>query len=163
MCIHFIATLCHIVCSAAPTTDDKDLQTESALIDEIANISEAPTDENISTNFVSYDDDEQDVRHLSIPEDVPDEPEHIALEDLEIPLLPMPDENNDSSDMPTITPRIIGGTNARLGEFKGAISVQTRIGGFHFCGGTIIDAYHVLTAAHCLANDDLVVRLPNDV
>lgn len=84
-------------------------------------------------------------------------------QDLEIPHLPMPDETNDSSDMPTFTPRIVGGTNARLGEFKGAISVQTRISGFHFCGGTIIDAYHVITAAHCMANVDLVVQSPNDV
>lgn len=119
---------------------------------------------NISTDPVSYDDDEPDVRHLSIPEDVADEPENIALEeDLEVPHLPMPDEDDEVSDMPSITPRIIGGTNARLGEFKGSISVQTRIGGFHFCGGTLIDAYHVLTAAHCLANIDLDVRSPDDV
>lgn len=152
------------MCSTAPATNDEELQTESAATNETANITESPTDEDISTTPVFYDDDEPDVRHLSIPEDVPDEPENIALEeDLEIPHLPMPDEEIDDSDLPTITPRIIGGTNARLGEFKGSISVQTRVGRFHFCGGTIIDAYHVLTAAHCLADDDRVVRSPNDV
>lgn len=150
--------------SAAPTSDDEELQTTSASTDETDNNTEAPTDEDISTDPVFYDDDETDVRHLSIPEDVPDEPDGIPLEEeQEIPHLPMPDENYDPSDMPTITPRIIGGTNARLGEFKGSISVQTRMGAFHFCGGTIIDAYHVITAAHCLANNELVVRSPNDV
>lgn len=153
----------HKVCSAAPT-DDEDLQTESAFTEETANITDTKTDDDILSYPISNDDYEPDVRHLSIPEDVPDEPENFALEeDLEIPLLPMPDENTDNSDMPTITPRIIGGTNARLGEFKGSISVQTRIGGFHFCGGTIINAYHVITAAHCLANNELEVRSQNDV
>lgn len=42
-------------------------------------------------------------------------------------------------------PRIIGGTRARFGEFPGKVSVQT-VRGFHFCGGTLINQFNVLTA-----------------
>lgn len=49
-------------------------------------------------------------------------------------------------------PRIIGGTDARLGEFIGKVSLQTRRG-THLCGGTLVNMNHVLTAAHCVADD----------
>uniref|UniRef100_A0A7G3AZY4 limulus clotting factor C n=1 Tax=Lutzomyia longipalpis TaxID=7200 RepID=A0A7G3AZY4_LUTLO len=48
-------------------------------------------------------------------------------------------------------PRIIGGTPAVMGEFPGKVSLQTRMGS-HFCGGTLIDLTHVLTAAHCVTD-----------
>ena len=43
--------------------------------------------------------------------------------------------------------RIVGGWEARLNEFPYQISVQWR--GSHVCGGSLLDRYHVLTAAHC--------------
>lgn len=44
--------------------------------------------------------------------------------------------------------RIIGGTDAQQGDWPWMVSLQTSSG--HFCGGTLIDAYWVLTAAHCV-------------
>ena len=41
-----------------------------------------------------------------------------------------------------------GGTNAQAGEFPYQVSLQQN--GGHFCGGSLISATHVLTAAHCI-------------
>ncbi|XP_049947645.1 trypsin-like [Schistocerca serialis cubense] len=50
--------------------------------------------------------------------------------------------------------RIVGGRNATIQEFPYQVSLQRKYaigdGGSHFCGGSIIDARHVLTAGHCL-------------
>ncbi|CAF1267162.1 unnamed protein product [Adineta ricciae] len=56
--------------------------------------------------------------------------------------------------------RIVGGQEAKPHSWPWLVSLQYR--GNHFCGGTLIDAYHVLTAAHCLQdqswfNSDLTV------
>ncbi|KAF3394469.1 hypothetical protein F1880_005565 [Penicillium rolfsii] len=42
---------------------------------------------------------------------------------------------------------IVGGTQARTGEFPYQVSIQTTS---HKCGGSIIDKDHILTAAHCV-------------
>jgi trypsin len=47
---------------------------------------------------------------------------------------------------------IVGGTSASISEFPWQISFQTKAG-FHFCGGSIIDARHILTAQHCVAGE----------
>jgi trypsin len=44
---------------------------------------------------------------------------------------------------------IVGGDDARIGEFPFQVSIQYK-NGDHFCGGTLIRTNWVLTAAHCL-------------
>jgi trypsin len=43
--------------------------------------------------------------------------------------------------------RIVGGSNVTPGKYPFMVSVQ--LSGSHYCGGTLIDANWVLTAAHC--------------
>lgn len=42
---------------------------------------------------------------------------------------------------------IVGGTAAALGEFPYIVSLSTQ--GSHFCGGVLVNANTVITAAHC--------------
>ncbi|KAL1502299.1 hypothetical protein ABEB36_007465 [Hypothenemus hampei] len=44
--------------------------------------------------------------------------------------------------------KIVGGQEAGKAEFPWLVSITRR--GNHFCGGTLIDKRHVMTAAHCL-------------
>lgn len=43
---------------------------------------------------------------------------------------------------------IVGGTAAAAGEFPYIVSLQSSSGS-HFCGGALLNAYTVVTAAHC--------------
>jgi secreted trypsin-like serine protease len=47
--------------------------------------------------------------------------------------------------------RIVNGEEAQIGTWGWAASFQltSQYGGEHFCGGTIIDEQHIVTAAHC--------------
>ncbi|KAK9510820.1 hypothetical protein O3M35_005523 [Rhynocoris fuscipes] len=47
--------------------------------------------------------------------------------------------------------RVIYGYDAGKHEYPWAVSLQFKQG-FHFCGGSIISEYHVLTAAHCVVS-----------
>lgn len=44
--------------------------------------------------------------------------------------------------------KIVGGYDAKNGEFPYQVSI--RINNKHFCGGSILNQYYILTAAHCL-------------
>ncbi|XP_011504864.1 PREDICTED: chymotrypsin-2-like [Ceratosolen solmsi marchali] len=50
--------------------------------------------------------------------------------------------------------RIIGGENADIKEFPYVVSLAMLNVEKHFCGGTIISNWHILTAAHCVAERD---------
>merc|ERR1711970_545036 len=58
----------------------------------------------------------------------------------------------------SLSSRIVGGTNAVLGEAPwqvGLFFLLTDGRSFGvFCGGTIVSAYHVITAAHCTTKDE---------
>ncbi|XP_031838673.1 chymotrypsin-2-like [Nomia melanderi] len=49
-----------------------------------------------------------------------------------------------------LDPRIVNGKTAYSGQFPYQVSLQTRSTSFHFCGGSILNADYVLTAAHCV-------------
>ena len=50
-----------------------------------------------------------------------------------------------------LTPsRIIGGEEAVRYSWSMIVSIQTRSTNRHFCGGSILDDSHILTAAHCV-------------
>jgi trypsin len=53
----------------------------------------------------------------------------------------IPDWDNGSQE------DIVGGTAASAGDFPFIVSLQRS--GSHFCGGTLLNANTVLTAAHC--------------
>ena len=59
-----------------------------------------------------------------------------------------------AADEPPRETRVVGGTAVENGKYPFMVSLQydragTRPLEDHFCGGTLIDASHVLTAAHC--------------
>lgn len=45
---------------------------------------------------------------------------------------------------------VAAGIPARAGEFAAIVSVQSVGERQHICAGTLVDARHVLTAAHCI-------------
>lgn len=47
---------------------------------------------------------------------------------------------------------IVGGEDAVVGDFPYIVSLQQ--GGSHFCGGTLLNANTVMTAAHCSTGTD---------
>ena len=58
-------------------------------------------------------------------------------------------EGDDEELVDFDSDRIVGGVNTNIATVPWQVSVQTS-GGFHFCGGSIIDDEWILTAAHCV-------------
>ncbi|CAK9805102.1 TRYP7 [Anthophora plagiata] len=52
-----------------------------------------------------------------------------------------------------LDPRIVNGVNVNPGEIPYQVSLQTR--GSHFCGGSVLNANYILTAAHCVVNQNV--------
>uniref|UniRef100_A0A1A9VYR4 Lectizyme n=1 Tax=Glossina austeni TaxID=7395 RepID=A0A1A9VYR4_GLOAU len=50
-----------------------------------------------------------------------------------------------------LQPRVVNGRNANPGQFPYAVSL--RYNNIHICGGSIISANYILTAAHCLTTE----------
>ncbi|XP_023313933.1 chymotrypsin-C-like [Trichogramma pretiosum] len=52
-------------------------------------------------------------------------------------------------------PRIVEGELAGFGEFPYIVTLQRLTEGctYHICGGSILDEYHIITAAHCVTNN----------
>ncbi|XP_054728594.1 serine protease SP24D-like [Anastrepha obliqua] len=55
--------------------------------------------------------------------------------------------------------RIVGGTDANIGQFPHQVSLQ-REDGSHTCGGSIISENFILTAAHCVVVGDGIEPYP---
>lgn len=55
-----------------------------------------------------------------------------------------------SENSPTLH-RIVGGNNASISDYPWQVAVTTS-NNFQFCGGTIINEYWIVTAAHCLGS-----------
>nr|XP_020041048.1 serine protease 55 [Castor canadensis] len=49
--------------------------------------------------------------------------------------------------------RVIGGLEAEVGEFPWQVSIQAK--NEHFCGGSILSTWWILTAAHCLSSEEV--------
>jgi trypsin len=58
---------------------------------------------------------------------------------------------------PTPHEAIVGGTLAASGEFPFIVSLQRS--GSHFCGGSLLDATTVITAAHCFVDSVTNLRV----
>nr|AEI58579.1 serine protease [Eupolyphaga sinensis] len=52
------------------------------------------------------------------------------------------------SNEPQLDGRIVGGSTTTIQNYPYQVSLQ--YGGSHICGGSIISANYVLTAAHCI-------------
>lgn len=47
---------------------------------------------------------------------------------------------------------IVGGEEAKAGDFPFIVSLQQS--GSHFCGGSLLDSTHVVTAGHCSVDQE---------
>lgn len=58
--------------------------------------------------------------------------------------------------------RIVNGTKVPLGKYRFMTFIQIDVGGGFFisCGGSLLNATHVLTAAHCTQDPDTGIRFP---
>ena len=54
--------------------------------------------------------------------------------------------------------RIVNGTKAALRQFPYQVSLRESYSNAHFCGGSLIDERYVLTAAHCMFEEDSQIQ-----
>jgi len=87
------------------------------------------------------------------------------IEDLRATGLWRPNATNEECGKRTIITNIVGGTNAKRGDYPWMVLLGTPSEGFdnkirYGCGGTIINKWYILTAAHCLNDgvDDTLIR-----
>ena len=59
-------------------------------------------------------------------------------------------------------PRIIGGTNVAIADhpYQAYVEVDLALGVTSVCGGSIRDATHVVTAAHCVVDNEFSGSYP---
>ncbi|CAF1623002.1 unnamed protein product [Rotaria magnacalcarata] len=55
-------------------------------------------------------------------------------------------------DTTVVNARIVNGETAAVGTWGWVASLKLGSNNPHICGGTVIDEYHILTAAHCIAD-----------
>lgn len=60
-----------------------------------------------------------------------------------------------------VTPKIVNGTDADIADFPFIVSLQTFSGSIsrHSCGGSILNQYWILTAAHCIYRENSFEKL----
>jgi secreted trypsin-like serine protease len=68
------------------------------------------------------------------------------------------EEKNTQEPVASDAQEIVGGTNTTIAANPWQVSLQTS-SGFHFCGGSVLNANWVLTAQHCV-NDGGVISKP---
>ncbi|CAK9805104.1 Mite allergen Der p 3 [Anthophora plagiata] len=56
---------------------------------------------------------------------------------------------SEAGVLPKYDPRIVNGQDALPGEIPYQVSLQNKDSAFHFCGGSVLTANYVITAAHC--------------
>jgi secreted trypsin-like serine protease len=68
------------------------------------------------------------------------------------------EEKNTQEPVASDAQEIVGGTNTTIAANPWQVSLQTS-SGFHFCGGSVLNANWILTAQHCV-NDGGVISKP---
>lgn len=69
-----------------------------------------------------------------------------------MPCDPTDPKNDLISSWNGATCSIIGGNNSDVGEWPWQVALRYKSSGKTFCGGSIINANHILTAAHCVSS-----------
>src|SRR5689334_8011829 len=54
-----------------------------------------------------------------------------------------------SASAASLNPRVVGGVDTPITSAPWQVLVYVNFGGWSYCGGAILDATHVVTAAHC--------------